>query len=676
MKGLNTTLLLLLTGLLAGIVYASTFQPSLKSALVLLPVSLFIFGLLHVFHLHKQSTSVFTGAAAVLVFFSLGLLAQTLSNPLRLPNHYINQTDLNADSNFVIELEERLAPGNSQARFTAQVLQHNTAAATGKILVTIPKDSINRALDLDVDNLLYVDALLQTRFPVNAPYQFDYGAYLKSKGIFGQIRLTKDSFIKISSDANSSKFSAHRFRSYLKFKLNRYELSPDSKAITYALLLGERQDLSTQLRQSYVDAGVIHILAVSGLHVGILMLIVQFLLKPLGNQKKTRLLRMLIVLAVIWLFAILTGLSPSVLRAATMFSFLQIGLVYGQRRAGYNALIASALILLLINPNLLLDVGFQLSYTAVFFIMWLYPKLEMLWKPKNKILGYYWQLICVSLAAQVGVLPLSLYYFHQFPGLFLIANLVVLPVLGFILIYGILILILALPEWLPKLMVDAYDFILRLLNNSIGLISQADYFIFKSIYFPLALIPTTYLLVFGLGKLTEKFNFKNVSRFLIAGAIFPLVLLALKLKQQNEFHVLNSYRSTSLANVDEANNLSLYLNSKTIDTSRIIKGFKENLQIKKISIQPLKSIYNTPEGPLLIIDSLAIYQLKELQPKYILLTQSPKVNLDRLIAYFPKAILIADASNYRSYVKRWEATCEKRKIPFHSTYEKGFYSLD
>ena len=676
MKGLNTTLLLLLTGLLAGIVYASTFQPSLKSALVLLPVSLLIFGLLHVFHLHKQSTSVFTGAAAVLVFFSLGLLAQTLSNPLRLPNHYINQTDLNADSNFVIELEERLAPGNSQARFTAQVLQHNTAAATGKILVTIPKDSINRALDLDVGNLLYVDALLQTRFPVNAPYQFDYGAYLKSKGIFGQIRLTKDSFIKISSDANSSKFSAHRFRSYLKSKLNHYELSPDSKAITYALLLGERQDLSPQLRQSYVDAGVIHILAVSGLHVGILMLIVQFLLKPLGNQKKTRLLRMLIVLAVIWLFAILTGLSPSVLRAATMFSFLQIGLVYGQRRAGYNALIASALILLLINPNLLLDVGFQLSYTAVFFIMWLYPKLETVWKPKNKILGYYWQLICVSLAAQVGVLPLSLYYFHQFPGLFLIANLVVLPVLGFILIYGILILILALPEWLPKLMVDAYDFILRLLNNSIGLISQADYFIFKSIYFPLALIPSTYLLVFGLGKITEKFNFKNVSRFLIAGAIFPLVLLALKLKQQNEFYILNSYRSTSLANVDEANNLSLYLNSKTIDTSRIIKGFKENLQIKKISIQPLKSIYNTPEGPLLIIDSLAIYQLKELQPKYILLTQSPKVNLDRLIAYFPQAILIADASNYRSYVKRWKATCEKRKIPFHSTYEKGFYSLD
>ena len=120
-----------------------------------------------------------------------------------------------------------------------------------------------------------------------------------------------------------------------------------------------------------------------------------------------------------------------------MFSFLQIGLVYGQRRSGYNALIASALILLLINPRLLFEVGFQLSYAAVFFIMWLYPKIENLWLPKSKILRYYWQLICVSLAAQVGVLPLSLYYFHQFPGLFLLANMVVLPILGFILEFNI-----------------------------------------------------------------------------------------------------------------------------------------------------------------------------------------------------------------------------------------------
>ena len=221
-----------------------------------------------------------------------------------------------------------------------------------------------------------------------------------------------------------------------------------------------------------------------------------------------------------------------------------------------------------------------------------------------------------------------------------------------------------------------YDFTLQLLNSFIELISQADPFIFRNIYFPLILIPVLYLLTFSLGRLIQKINYKNLSRFLIVCALLPLTLLALKLKQNEQFYILNTYRSTSLAQVKGSNNLLLYLNDEKTDISKISNGFMENLQIKEIRTKSLESIYNTPDRPLLVVDSLAIYQLKELQPGYILLTQSPKINLDRLMQLFPNATIIADASNYRSYVKRWEETCKKREIPFHNTYEKGFYKID
>ena len=674
MKGLNTSLLLILIGLVVGIALGSLYKFSLNSILLAQAATFIFFGLIH--FRHRQKKSCLSGMAALLLFASTGFLIYTISNPLLAKQHYLNVNHANSKNNFVFELEEQLPPGNAQARFTAQMLRVNDKIATGKVLLSIPKDSSINSNDFSIGTIIYVKTSLQTEFPLQAPYQFDYGKYLRNKGIFGQIRLEPGLFINLPQKEIASKLSTYQIRSYLKSKLNHYDLSPDSRAITYALLLGERQDLSPQLRQNYVDAGVIHILAVSGLHVGILMLLVQFLLKPLGNARKTRLLRLIIVIVAIWLFAILTGLSPSVLRAATMFTFLQIGLVYGQRRSGYNALIASALILLLINPRLLFEVGFQLSYAAVSFIMWLYPKIEVLWVPKNKILRYYWQLVSVSLAAQLGVLPLSLYYFHQFPGLFLVANLVVLPFLGFILMYGILILSLSALNLLPDFLMKIYDFTLQLLNSFIELISQADPFIFRNIYFPLILIPVLYLLTFSLGRLIQKINYKNLSRFLIVCALLPLTLLALKLKQNEQFYILNTYRSTSLAQVKGSNNLLLYLNDEKTDISKISNGFMENLQIKEIRTKSLESIYNTPDRPLLVVDSLAIYQLKELQPGYILLTQSPKINLDRLMQLFPNATIIADASNYRSYVKRWEETCKKREIPFHNTYEKGFYKID
>jgi competence protein ComEC len=161
---------------------------------------------------------------------------------------------------------------------------------------------------------------------------------------------------------------------------------------------------------------------VSGLHIGLILLFVTFVLKPIPNNKKGSVLKLIITLSSLWLFGILAGLAPSVVRSVTMFSFVAIGQHLRRSVNIYHTLLVSILLILLVQPSFLFDVGFQLSYLALFFILWFQPLLSRLWKPKNKISNYFWDILSVSFAAQIGTIPLSLYYFHQFPGLFFITN--------------------------------------------------------------------------------------------------------------------------------------------------------------------------------------------------------------------------------------------------------------
>ena len=180
-----------------------------------------------------------------------------------------------------------------------------------------------------------------------------------------------------------------------------------------------------------------HVLAVSGLHIGILYLLVGFLLKPLERTRKLKVLRGVVILLIIWGFALLTGLSPSIKRAATMFSFIVVADAFNRNTNIYNTIAASALFLLVIDPALLMSVGFQLSYLAVLSIVLLYRPIFNILPASNVVLNKIWEILSVSLAAQLAVFPLSIYYFHQFPVYFLLANLVIMPLAGLNLITGI-----------------------------------------------------------------------------------------------------------------------------------------------------------------------------------------------------------------------------------------------
>ncbi|MEB2774404.1 ComEC/Rec2 family competence protein [Algoriphagus sp. D3-2-R+10] len=283
--------------------------------------------------------------------------------------------------------------------------------------------------------------------PLN-PYEFDYRLYLSRQGINYRQFLGKDFHIVDSTAGSGFDYFLVNLRHKIGEMMKAKIPDENSSQIALALLLGQKKELDPTIREAYTQAGVMHILAVSGLHVGIIYALFILMLKPLKLKIEKARIYLLCVILVIWLYAFLTGLSPSVVRASTMFSLLTLGQMRERRPSIYNILAFSAILMITINPDVIYEVGFQLSYLAVLGIVMIQPLILNLWLPRYKALEYIWQLTSVSLAAQLVTFPLSLYYFHVFPTYFLLGNLLILPLAFLIMQVGVPLMIFG---WIPVL---------------------------------------------------------------------------------------------------------------------------------------------------------------------------------------------------------------------------------
>ncbi len=270
------------------------------------------------------------------------------------------------------------------------------------------------------------------------PYQYDYKGYLAKRNIYYTLFLKQHEFVP-TNENNGFKLLqiAFAFRDWCALCIKKYVNSPDEAAVVSALTVGYRDEISTEIVQSYSSAGVIHILAVSGMHVGLLYFTLEFFLKFLNRNLAARILKMIILLCCIWMFAMITGLGGSIVRASSMISLLIIGRNLKRRMDIIDSLCSSAFLILLITPFTLIDAGFQLSFSALIGIaVWeKYFSNSIEWT--NPVLHFIWRMCSVSMAAQLGVLPLTLYYFNQFPTLFLVANVIGVPLSTGILFGGL-----------------------------------------------------------------------------------------------------------------------------------------------------------------------------------------------------------------------------------------------
>ncbi|PHQ57681.1 MAG: competence protein [Lutibacter sp.] len=661
--------------LIIGILFGKyfNFQPiELLTIVVFLTLVLSLFYIRDIKNFHPSLT--FTILVYLISFF-LGISSITYKNQLNSQQHFSNNLEFTTNKTIsgFIEIQKILKPTAYYTKYEAFVTQINNKKTVGKILVNIQKDSIETPLHVG-DNLVVKTSFLTIKKPLN-PHGFNYKKYLKTQQINHQIQLTKKQFLKLRNNGKTIKSIAAKIRSTINKSLKNNNFKNDELAVVNALLLGQKNSITRDLLVSYAGAGAIHILAVSGLHIGIILLLLTVIFKPLHYFKNGKNISTLIIILALWIYAIIAGLSPSVVRAVTMFTALTIGMQLIQRSNVYNTLVISMFFLLLFNPFYLFEVGFQLSYLAVFSIVWIQPMLYNFWKPKFWFPKKIWQLFTVSIAAQIGVLPLSLFYFHQFPGLFFLSNLVIIPFLGFILIAGFVVITLSVLEILPHYLGDSYVYIIQQMNHFVAWISNQHYFIIKNISFSLLLMLAFYAFIFFSGKWIEKKVYIRFVLVLISLMLIQSIFIFEKYKLQttNEFIIFNRSKST-IVGARNGNQFLVYSNDSLNQNHAPLKdyligtGVQEKFQIKT----PAK-FYKFKNEIILVVDSLGVFDFKTFKPSIILLQNSPKINLERLLKTLQPKLLIADGSNYKSYVARWKETCIKNNTPFHSTMQKGAY---
>jgi competence protein ComEC len=570
---------------------------------------------------------------------------------------------------------------------------------TGKVLLYFEKDST--ALQLEYGDLLLIQTRISPTEPPGNPHQFNYKKFLANSGVYHQAYVRNDGWRRIDSNLVNPVFDfSYKTREQMMTILEKNGLTGNEFAVISAILLGYDDLMEPELREKYAGAGALHVLCVSGLHVGIIFFIMSFLLKKLDRKKKGRIIKFLVLILSIWTYAFITGLSPSVMRAGVMFSLFSWRELSKEKSNPYNVLAASAFILLTIDPYLITKIGFQLSYAAVLAIISMFDPIYKLMVFKNAVADYFWKLAVVSIAAQAGTFPLAIYYFNQFPLYFLLTNFVVIPLVWLILYTGILTIILS-AVWSGLSMVAGKVLYYQVwaLNFSVDWVNMLPHAKLDGLVLLLPQVILVYLLV----MLTFRLYVRKYPGYLI-GALSVAVLLMVgfvyqryETLQQKKL-VIYQVNGHSAIDVFFGNRVIALADSSLIADTKALEfniednrlhsggrvltpsGFRaENLEMLNLIGSPVK--YYSPNLLLagkkriaIIDETFADYRPdKPLKADYVLLLQNTEVPIARISEMFAFEWLIFDSSNAPWTIRRWRNYCDEHNIPYHDIREKGAF---
>jgi competence protein ComEC len=345
----------------------------------------------------------------------------------------------------IVYLTEEPKTKGDVARFMVEVKDNisnqKVIKTSGKLLLALRFDT-TKSINLHYGDLLIIKSKYQETEPAYNPSEFNYKRYLSFQQIYHQSFINQKQVIKIGeNEGNPIKAFALKFREKQVEKFNKYLIDKDAKAVAATLILGYRADLSQDILNAYSKTGTMHVLSVSGMHVAIVVILLSFILGFMDKNRNSRIFKAALMIGLIWFYSIITGLQPSVGRAAIMLTFILIAKARAKKVNIFNIIGLTAFILLIYNPFNITNVGFQLSFIAVAGLIYLQPKIYNLYQPQNKIIQFIWATIAVSIAAQLSTTPISLYYFHQFPLYFIISNLFITIPAAFIMYIGITFLL-------------------------------------------------------------------------------------------------------------------------------------------------------------------------------------------------------------------------------------------
>lgn len=638
-------------GLLAG-----RFLPGGVAALLLLTTPLFLTGL-------KRSLRPFTLVAGVAIVF--GWADVRLQDDRRFDSHYLH-ADHKAPHRFSGTVEQRLRPSARFSRLVVSVSSLDQRTARGKMLVNLPVDSSEGLLPGD---RLTFTGKLHLPGPPSAPSDFDYGRYLAAKSLYASVYIRTGEWRRFPPQSPSFARSIALLQQRLEWAFREHGMGETELQVLMALVLGKQLDIPKDTLTDYQYAGAVHILSVSGLHVGLLLGFVLFCLRPLPATTRWNIFRFVFVLVFLWGFACVAGLSPSVVRSATMFSFVAGGTLLRKDGNLLHTLFVSMLVILIVSPSFLYDAGFQLSYLSLFFIVWLQPFFDRIAPSNNRLARYVWGLLAVSISAQLGVLPLSLYYFHQFPGLFFLTNLLVLPVLGIVMGAGFLAMLLATVGVLPAWLTFLVDRLLWAMNYVIHRIADIEGMVVRDVPFPISLLVVAYIALIALSAALRSPRFVTICNCAVGVLLVQATVLFLKLgyRDRDVLYVTHKSRASGILKVLEQKGEWI-----SLIECEPRAGLKATLALNDLKVRPWQNCWYAAGQRILAIDTSGVYAG---QPDVVVVTGSPRIHFGKMLREMHPKVVVADGSNYKSDIARWRATCHKMKIPFHATAEKGFYCV-
>lgn len=580
----------------------------------------------------------------------------------------------------------------------------NWIPTKGNALIYIPLDK--KSLKLNVgDEIIFTPKL--DSIPISGnPKEFNYQQYLAFHFISEMAFLKSDEWLKVSSDNSFSvSRTAEKVRNKVLYEFKSLNLPKDVYAIASAITLGYKNEIDAEIKQAYSSAGATHILAVSGLHVGIVYLVLHYLLFFLKKRKWQTWLKFILILLSLWTYTFITGLSPSVLRAASMFSFFALGKQINRQSNIYNILAASAFMFLCINPFLLFDIGFELSYIAVIGIVYFQPKIRNWVFIKNKVLSFIWDLISVTIAAQLVTTPLSLYYFHQFPTYFLLSGIVLVPITSFVIYLTILTLFFSIIPQIANIFSIGLKYLVLFMNQYTKFIESLPLSIIPNIYINEIQLIILYLMLISITLFFISKKIVHLKYSLIVIILFSLSVLVNKINTLNQksIYVYNIKNCSTLNFIDGRQNIlfAQFPEKKRNSINYSLKNHWLSLGLSAEKFIPFDQLtsqflftnlnlignpnlffkrhfFNFYGYKLLVINDDFFFKNKFnkiIEVDAVILQRKAKVDLKKLLLYVHTKNIIIDSSVSQKKTNLWLKDAQELKISAHDCKTKGAWSI-
>ena len=513
----------------------------------------------------KKADNLLAGLLAFCCTFSFGVALANLHNA----SYYKDNISYQQFSSYVADITSDVEDRGVFYKAEASIVKVKTAKgwqrASGKVLLYLFKDSLAPVV---YGNWLLIKAAPQQVKAPLSPGEFDYKKYLAFQNIYHQQFLSSYQYQKLSHTGNL--FLSWAF--YLRHSCDntlKAALSKKTYPVASALVLGIRNSLDDEVKQAYTSTGTIHVLAVSGLHIVVIYGALFFVFGFIKNLRGGDVLFTSVIFALLWLYAFITGFSPSVVRAVTMFSFVLLAQLINRKSNIYNTLALSAFIMLCFNPYLLMDAGFQLSYLAVLGIVLLYKPLYELVEFKNPVADKLWAMAVVSVAAQLTTVPLTMYYFNQLSFSFLLANFIAIPLSSLALFSSLGIIAFYWLAPLAALLAYSTELLITIMNQSVLLLNKIPYSSIKSVNINPAFAALLYLLIAAVLAFFsfKKFNYALLTALIVVAlASFNLVNLW-KIAHRKQVVVLNIKNHTAMALV-KADRAILFADSSLLNNRK------------------------------------------------------------------------------------------------------------